>query len=50
LLGWGEITLSRYVDGNIPSKHYSNTLRRILENPDEMEEILENKKDRITLV
>lgn len=29
LLGWGEATLTRYIDGDIPSKSYSETLKKI---------------------
>lgn len=47
LLGWGEITLTRYLDGSIPTKHYSDRLYEILNNPDTMRSILESNKDFI---
>ena len=48
LLGWGETTLTRYLDGDIPSKSYSNILKRVLEDPEYMEKLLEEHKDRVT--
>ena len=47
LLGWGELTLTRYLDGDIPTKQYSDTLMEILKNPYHMKELLEKNKDRI---
>ena len=47
LLGWGESTLTRYLDGDIPTKQYSNTLKKILNNPDDMKDLLEKNKDNI---
>lgn len=48
LLGWGELTLTRYLDGDIPTKQYSETLRKILNEPDYMREVLERNKDVLT--
>lgn len=48
LLGWGELTLTRYLDGDIPTKQYSETLRKILSEPDYMKELLEKNKDALT--
>jgi hypothetical protein len=48
LLGWGELTLTRYLDGDIPTKIYSEILRRILDEPDYMRELLEKNKDSLT--
>ena len=48
LLGWGEVTLIRYINGDIPTKLYSDELYKILNNPYYMEKILENRKLRIT--
>ena len=50
LLGWGEGTLTRYVDGNIPSKIYSDLLRQILEDEKFYREILEKNKENISPV
>ncbi|MFW6028887.1 MAG: type II TA system antitoxin MqsA family protein [Halanaerobiales bacterium] len=48
LLGWGETTLTRYLNGDIPSKNYSNTLKKVLEAPDYMKELLEQNKEKVT--
>jgi putative zinc finger/helix-turn-helix YgiT family protein len=48
LLGWGEGTLTRYLDGDIPSKQYSDILKRLLSDSNYMKEILEQNKDKIT--
>lgn len=47
LLGWGEQTFSRYCDGDVPSKQYSEILQRIYDNPDYYEEILEQNKGNL---
>ncbi len=48
LLGWGEGTLTRYLDGDIPTKQYSDILKKILSDSNYMKEILEQNKDNIT--
>lgn len=48
LLGWGETTLTRFVSGDIPSKTYSNQLKRMNESPEDFLELLVMNKDRIT--
>lgn len=48
LLGWGETTLTRFVNGDIPSKAYSDLLRRINASPEEFLKILTLNKGRIT--
>lgn len=48
LLGWGEGTLTRYLDGDIPTKQYSDTLKTILNDPKDMKKLLEENKDSIT--
>lgn len=48
LLGWGELTLTRYLDGDIPTRQYSETLRKILNEPDYMKELLERNKESLT--
>lgn len=48
LLGWGEGTLTRYLDGDVPTKQYSDVLKKILGDSNYMREILEQNKDRIT--
>ena len=50
LLGWGEGTLTRYLDGDIPTKPYSNTLKRILEDEQHYRELLDANKSNISEV
>ena len=47
LLGWGDLTYTRYLEGYIPSKQYSDTLERIYDDPLYFEEILEENKGLI---
>lgn len=44
LLGWGEQTFSRYCDGDMPTKQYSEILQKLYDNPAYYAEILENNK------
>ena len=49
LLGWGEVTLIRYLNGeNVPTRPYSDELYKILNDSNYMLEILEKNKERIT--
>ncbi|MCT4662293.1 MAG: DUF4065 domain-containing protein [Tissierellales bacterium] len=48
LLGWGETTLTRFVNGDIPSKTYSDLLMRILESPKVFLEFLIQNRNKIT--
>ncbi|MHA4096156.1 type II toxin-antitoxin system antitoxin SocA domain-containing protein [Bacillus cereus] len=48
LLGWGEVTLTRYINGDIPTKQYSDILKRLGSEPSFMLDILEKNKDLIT--
>lgn len=48
LLGWGEVTLTRYINGDIPTKPYSDELYKILKDSNYMKEILEKNKSNIT--
>lgn len=48
LLNWGEGTLTRYLDGDVPTKQYSEKLRLLLEDSGYMFNILEENKDKIT--
>ena len=50
LLGFGEHTISRYLDGQIPKREYSDLLLHLLHDHLEMEKVLEEGKDRITNV
>ena len=48
LLGWGEVTLTRYINGDIPTKPYSDELYKILDDVNYMEKILDKNKNNIT--
>ena len=47
LLGWGELTFTRYCDGDMPSKQYSDTLQRIYDDPTYYKTILEGNKNNL---
>lgn len=47
LLGWGELTFSRYYDGDIPSRQYSEILIKIYEEPEFYLKLLELGKNKI---
>ncbi|WP_027399265.1 type II TA system antitoxin MqsA family protein [Anaerovorax odorimutans] len=47
LLGWGEQTFSRYCDGDMPTKQYSEILQKLYDNPTYYAEILENNKGNL---
>ena len=49
VLGWGEVTIIRYLDGNIPDKLHSNVLFSIKNNPNLLLEYLEKNKKLIIL-
>lgn len=44
LLGWGEQTFSRYCDGDMPTKQYSEILQNIYDDPTYYAKILESNK------
>ncbi len=48
LLGLGELTITRYLDGQLPTKRYSDMLLRLLHYDEEMKCLLAENKDRIT--
>ncbi len=48
LLGWGEVTLIRYLNGDVPSKIYSDQLYKILNDEEYMDFLVEKNKDLIT--
>jgi hypothetical protein len=50
LLGWGETTIIRYMDGDIPTKEYSNKLKLLLDDPEYYYYLLINRKDQLTNV
>ncbi len=47
LLGWGEQTFSRYYDGDMPAKQYSEKLKQILTNPAYYLSLLESGKENL---
>lgn len=47
LLGWGEQTFTRYCDGDVPTKQYSDILQKIYNNPKYYNQILEKNKDNL---
>ncbi len=47
LLGWGEQTFSRYYDGDIPAKQYSERLKQVLSDPAYYLSLLEIGKDNL---
>lgn len=47
LLGWGEQTFSRYCEGDIPTKQYSDVLQKIYDEPEYYNELLEINKGRL---
>lgn len=48
LLGWGETTIIRYMDGDIPTKEYSDKLFSILKSPIYYYEILIKNQSNLT--
>ena len=47
LLGWGEMTFTRYFDGDMPTKQYSEMLERVYNEPSYYESILEKNKGNL---
>ncbi|MDR1017788.1 MAG: DUF4065 domain-containing protein [Lachnospiraceae bacterium] len=45
LLGWGEQTYTRYYNGDIPTKNYSDTLLKLYNDPHAYLKLLEKNKD-----
>lgn len=48
LLGWGETTIIRYIDGDIPTNEYSDKLKALINNPCYYYDILLKNKDCLT--
>lgn len=46
-LGFGEITISRYLEGQIPSKAYSVIMRKALSDPEYMENLLIQNREKV---
>lgn len=47
LLGWGEQTFSRYADGDMPTRQYSDILARIYNDPSFYSGLLETNKENL---
>lgn len=47
LLGWGEHTFARYMDGEVPTRQYLDILNKLYEDPKYYLSILEENKDRL---
>ncbi len=50
LLGWGETTIIRYIEGDIPTCEYSQKLLQIKEDPNYYYDILLRNQDKLTTV
>lgn len=50
LLGFGELTITRYIDGQLPSAKYSHILFEVLKNEQEMKKYVEVNKDEVSAV
>ena len=48
LLGWGETTIIRYMEGDIPTNEYSNKLKTILDDPEYYFDLLSKRKECLT--
>lgn len=48
LLGWGETTIIRYIEGDVPTTEYSSKLRAIEEEPSYYYELLLKNRDKLT--
>lgn len=50
VLEWGDITITRYLNGKLPSKAYSDKLREINNNPQILLSLVEKNKKEITSI
>lgn len=48
VLGFGEVTIKRYLDGQVPSLEYSNIMKKTLLSPDYFDKKLQENKNKIT--
>ena len=48
LLGWGDTTVMRYLDGVEPNREFAARIELLAENPWEYAEVLEKNKDKLT--
>lgn len=47
-LGFGEVTISRYLEGQVPSREYSDIVRAALTSPVYMKECLRKNREKLT--
>lgn len=47
-LGFGEVTISRYLDGQMPSKAYSDIIKSALVSPSYMRKLLTDNREKLT--
>ena len=47
-LGFGEVTIFRYLEGQVPSKEYSDIMRLALASPVFMKEKLSENREKLT--
>ncbi len=47
-LGFGEITITRYLEGQVPSKEYSDVIKAALSSPEYMKHKLIENRDKLT--
>ncbi len=50
LLGWGDTTVMRYLDGVEPNREFAARIEQLAENPWEYAEVLERNKEKLTEV
>ena len=46
-LGFGEVTISRYLSGQIPSKEYSDIIKKALSSPEYMMKLLTENREKV---
>lgn len=46
-LGFGEVTIPRYLDGQMPSKSYSDIMKEALSNPGYMKKLLNRNREKV---
>ena len=47
-LGFGEVTIPRYLEGQVPSKEYSDVIRAVLSSPVYMKQKLTENREKLT--
>ena len=50
LLGFGELTITRYIDGQLPSAKYSDILLEVSRDEQKMKEYVEANKEKVSAV